>query len=124
MPEIYAALTGISKIQARSSTYTFQELLRARNIYLQAPSVIRQATITELADSNNPRDIAAILANASGLARCVDPMELKLAHLLDCSFVMSAQCLLSRPLMLLTDFRLHTQKNIPLQPRKVYAAAT
>eukprot|EP00983_Pelagomonas_calceolata_P052609 1142912-Pelagomonas_calceolata.AAC.23 len=45
-----------------------QEFLRTRGVCLQS-SVIRQATVTQLADTNSPQDIAAVLAGASGLAR-------------------------------------------------------
>lgn len=46
-----------------------QDSLRARGVCLQAASVIRQDTVTALADANSPQEIAAVVAGASGLAR-------------------------------------------------------
>lgn len=47
-----------------------REFLSAYSLYLDQPSaVIRQATVTQLADTNSEDAIGAVLANASGLAK-------------------------------------------------------
>lgn len=60
--------------------------LRGLGICLDSPAaVIRQARVTALADSNDPADLAALVAEASGLGGCWAPAGAGLWRVLPCA---------------------------------------